>query len=509
MQGNKVYQEKLFTSFQLSGRVPKNNFYRRLKEVLDLSFLYNKTRIYYGDCGQKSLDPIVFYKLCLVGYLENIISDRKLIEHCSMRLDILFFLGFDIDEQLPWHSTLSRTRQLLPEKIFEEVFTYVLSMCVEKGMVSGHTQSMDSAPIKANASMDSVELKVPEHELETHLQKVRYQSRPDRKAKENKATKKQQIITANKQELQALKSRNLNWQKSQDQRPGASNKGAKYTSNKTHYSPTDPDARISVKPGKARKLNYHSNISVDIANHVITDVKAYHADRKDSQILQDATQRLKQRLKNQGLLWRNMLADAGYSSGENYAFLEKENLISYIPKHGTYKGGPEGFTYCKEENYWLCPQGKKVTFRKRKMVGNSLQNHYLTKRGDCKNCPIKQKCIGKGFEKKIGITVYVDEYERNNKRVASKLGRYMKGKRQSTVEPVFGTLTQFMGLRKINTIGIQQASKVMHMSATAYNLKKLLKFITKKAESMTIQANSYFFIFISQLGLINAFLRPK
>jgi len=509
MQGNKVYQEKLFTSFQLSGKVPKNNFYRRLKEVLDLSFLYNKTKIYYGDCGQKSLDPIVFYKLCLVGYLENIISDRKLIEHCSMRLDILFFLGFDIDEQLPWHSTLSRTRQLLPEKIFEEVFTYVLSMCVEKGMVSGHTQSMDSAPIKANASMDSVELKVPEHELETHLQKVRYQSRPDRKAKENKATKKQQIITANKQELQALKSRNLNWQKSQDQRPGASNKGAKYTSNKTHYSPTDPDARISVKPGKARKLNYHSNISVDIANHVITDVKAYHADRKDSQILQDATKRLKQRLKNQGLLWRNMLADAGYSSGQNYAFLEKENLISYIPKHGTYKGGPEGFIYCKEENYWLCPQGKKVTFRKRKMVGNSLQNHYLTKRGDCKNCPIKQKCIGKGFEKKIGITVYVDEYERNNKRVASKLGRYMKGKRQSTVEPVFGTLTQFMGLRKINTIGIQQASKVMHMSATAYNLKKLLKFITKKAESMTIQANSYFFILISQLGLINTFLRPK
>ncbi len=506
MQGKKVYQEKLFSSFQLSRRVPKNNFYRRLKEVLDLSFLYNKTKNYYGDCGQKSLDPVVFYKLCLVGYLENIISDRKLIEHCSMRLDILFFLGFDIDEELPWHSTLSRTRQLLPENIFEQVFTHVLSMCVEKGMVSGHTQTMDSAPIKANASMDSIELKVPQQQLESHLQKVRYQSRPDRKAKTNKASKTQQSIMASDRELQELKSRNLNWQKNQDQRPGASSKGAKYTSNKTHYSPTDPDARISVKPGKARKLNYHSNISVDIANHVITDVKAYHADRKDSLILQDATKRLKQRLRNQGLLWRNMLADAGYSSGENYAFLEKENLVSYIPKHGTYKGGPEGFIYCKDENYWLCPEGKKVTFRKEKMVKNSLQNHYLTKRSDCKNCPIKQKCIGKGFEKKIGITVYVDEYERNNKRVASKLGCYMKGKRQSTVEPVFGTLTQFMGLRKINTIGIQQASKVMHMSATAYNLKKLLKFITKRAESMTIQANRHFFILMSQFGLTNTFL---
>ena len=509
MQGKKVYQEKLFSNFQLSNRVPENNFYRRLKEVLDLSFLYKKTELYYGTSGQKSVDPIVFYKLCIVGYLENIISDRKLIEHCSMRLDILFFLGFDIDEQLPWHSTLSRTRQLFPEEIFEQVFTHVLSMCVGKGMVSGHTQTMDSAPIKANASMDSIELKVPEEQLESHLQKVRYQSRPDRKAKTNKASKTQQSIRASDKELQELKSRNLNWQKNQDQRPGASSKGSKYTSNKTHYSPTDPDARISVKPGKARKLNYHSNISVDTANHVITDVKAYHADRKDSQILQDATKRLKQRLIKQGLLWRNMLADAGYSSGENYAFLEKENLISYIPKHGTYKGGPEGFTYCKDENYWLCPEGKKVTFRKEKMVKNSLQNHYLTKRSDCKNCPIKQKCIGKGFEKKIGITVYVDEYERNNKRVASKLGRYMKGKRQSTVEPVFGTLTQFMGLRKINTIGIQQASKVMHMSATAYNLKKLLKFITKTAESVAIQANRHFSILVSQFSLINGFLSHK
>ena len=165
MQGKKVYQEKLFSSFQLSVRVPKNNFYRRLREVLDLSFLYKQTDACYGTCGQKSIDPVVFYKLCLVGYLENIISDRKLIEHCSMRLDILYFLGFDIDEELPWHSTLSRTRQLFPEAIFEEVFTHVLSMCVEKGMVAGHSQAMDSAPIKAYASMDSLELKVPEEEL--------------------------------------------------------------------------------------------------------------------------------------------------------------------------------------------------------------------------------------------------------------------------------------------------------------------------------------------------------
>jgi hypothetical protein len=105
-----------------------------------------------------------------------------------MRLDILFFIGYDIDEELPWHSTISRTRQLFPEAVFEEVFTRVLTMCVEKGMVSGHTQAIDSAPVKANASMDTLELKVPEEELESHLRKVRHISamdrgRPHRKSK--------------------------------------------------------------------------------------------------------------------------------------------------------------------------------------------------------------------------------------------------------------------------------------------------------------------------------------
>ena len=73
MQGKKDYQEKLFTSFQLSNRIPKENFYYRLKEVLDLSFLYSYTEEFYGKTGQKSIDPVVFFKLCLVGYLDSLI----------------------------------------------------------------------------------------------------------------------------------------------------------------------------------------------------------------------------------------------------------------------------------------------------------------------------------------------------------------------------------------------------------------------------------------------------
>jgi len=102
----------------------------------------------------------------------------------------------------------------------------------------------------------------------------------------------------------------------------------------------------------------------------------------------------------------------------------------------------------------------------------------------CKGCPLRATCLGKVNEKQFSVTYYRAEYERNIERVESREGRYMKGKQQSTVEPVFGTLTQFMGLRKINTIGLGQANKVMHLSAIAYNLKKYLKFGQKRVKSM-------------------------
>ena len=491
MQGKKNYQEQFFSNFQLSDRVPETNFYRRLKGVLDLHFLYKLTKDYYGESGQKSIDPVVFFKLCLVGYLENIISDRRLIAHCSMRLDILYFIGYTIDEELPWHSTISRTRQLFPESVFEEVFTKVLGMCTEKGMVSGHTQTIDSAPVKANASMDTLELKVPAAELEEHLRKVRAMSSmdkemPHRKSKGDKSDKGQRAITASEQERKAIKGRNKKWSKDQDQRPGAGNKGSKYTSNKTHYSPTDPDARISVKPGKARKLNYLGQLSVDTAHHVITDIKAYHADGKDNQQLQDIVKRLQRRLWQQGSIFENCVADTGYSSGENYAFLEKQGLKSFIPPHGTYKGGPTGFKYNEAEDYYVCPQGKVIPFTKEFLDyrTKTKKKEYRARKHVCIDCPVRSSCLGKSAqEKKFSVTYYRAEYERNIARVNSKQGRYMKGKRQSTVEPVFGTLTQFMGLRKINTIGIKQANKVMHLAAIAYNLKKYLKFEQKRSKS--------------------------
>lgn len=118
MQGRKHLTPQLFYNTSLEQLVPPDNFYRLIDKELDLQFLYKATKDYYGSEGQQSIDPVVFFKILLVGYLNNINSDRPLIRYCADSLSIRLFLGYDLNEVLPYHSTISRTRQLFGEKIF-------------------------------------------------------------------------------------------------------------------------------------------------------------------------------------------------------------------------------------------------------------------------------------------------------------------------------------------------------------------------------------------------------
>jgi transposase len=481
MLGQKDYQEKLFLSFSLSKRIPENNFYRRLKHLPDLQFVRDMARPYYGTEGQKSIDPTVFFRIMLIGYLENIVSDRQLIEHISMRMDLLFFIDYDIDDSLPWHSTISRTRRMLPDAIFEEAFDQVLSLCVSSGLVAGHTQAVDSAYIKANASLDSLEKKIPAEDLKNHIQKIKQENdrdeeEPRRKAKKDRSTADQKTIQSTAKQLKDLDTHQKWFEKNGRGPLGSQDHRAQYLSNKTHYSPVDPDARVAVKPGKPRQLYYMSSMSVDTASHVITHIRANYADHKDSLNLIDLVRQTQSRLKKNRLKMDTLLADAGYSNGENYKYLEAQNIKGYIPLHGQYEGTREGFTYEPEHDRWRCSQGKYATMRKIRYQKNHPEKHYLTKRSDCRGCPLASKCIGKSHEKRLRITIYKEYYDRALERSKTRKAQYCKTLRQSTVEPVFGTLINHLGMRKINTRGIESANKIMLMAAMAYNLKKVLRY---------------------------------
>src|SRR6185312_15863133 len=301
MQGTKQYQEKLFTNFHLSERIPQENFYRRLKEVLPLQWLYKTTKKYYGSEGQSSIDPVVFFKLMLIGYLENLGSDRRIISNVSMRLDMLFFIGYDIDEPLPWHSTLSRTRQLYGEDVFKELFKKVLGLCIDKGMVAGKRQAMDSVFVQANASMESLQKKEVLKDVDNYTDELKEEESLPQQTKNGNLP-----AGASGKESD----NNNEWNKSS-------------LSNHTLQSTTDKDARVSVKPGKPRRLNYLVQVSVDTANHVITQIQSDFADKKDSQCLPSLVRNTVDTLSENGLQIEEVLADGNYSSSEALRMLEE------------------------------------------------------------------------------------------------------------------------------------------------------------------------------------------
>lgn len=210
-----------------------------------------------------------------------------------MRMDMFFFLGYDIEQALPWHSTLSRTRNLFGEEVFLELFRKVLCLCVASGMVDGRRQAVDSAFIQANASMSSLVEKQIQEESSDY-----YRQLSENSQETNKEISKDKLKHSDK-----------------------------------FISKSDPDARLSQKQGKVPCLNYLGQISVDTESHVICGAGADFADKKDSDCIEIIVGQAAENLKQNGIQVDEVLADAGYSSGSSLKYLEEAGITSYISPH--------------------------------------------------------------------------------------------------------------------------------------------------------------------------------
>jgi len=140
----------------------------------------------------------------------------------------------------------------------------------------------------------------------------------------------------------------------------------------------------------------------------------------------------------------------------------------------------EGFVYDRENDRYQCHQGKYLPFSYyvTDRIGNR-NKMYSSRVGDCRDCPFKLTCIGKSSRKVLENGEDRWLFEQMHEKMLSKKGRKMRKIRQSTVEPVLGSLINFTGMKRVNTRGLKQANKCMVMAAIAYNLKKLMKFKTK------------------------------
>ena len=457
MQGKKTYQEKLFVNFQLSDHIPVDNFYRRLKEQLDLSFIYPLTAEYYGTEGQKSIDPVVFIKLILVGYLENLNSDRRIIATSRLRLDILYFIDYDLDEELPWHSTLSRTRQLYGEHVFSELFKKVLKQCINKGMVSGRRQAVDGFFIKANASLDSLVEKDILDDAAAY-------------GRELQDNEEQQVPVVKMEKPDEPNDKGL--------------KPKKNPSNDTHYSPSDPYAKMSVKPGKTTALNYLGQVAVDTATHMITHVQAFSADKRDSECLAAVLRKVKHTLLENDIALQEIVADTGYSSADALKALQASGVIGYIPNRGQFNFEREGFTFDVADDCYQCTEGIKLTYKGTYFITGYWMKEYGANRKECKDCPLQYSCSAyKKGRTMIRETIDKPYYDIMHIRMQTRKAKILMKLRQSTVEPVIGTLTNYLGIKRVNTKGLNQANKCLTMAAVAYNLKKMLRYRPKLIQS--------------------------
>jgi transposase len=156
MMGLKERAFAPMVSVSLEELVPQDHFYRHLQRALDLSCVHELVRERYAVAGRASIDPVVFFKLQLVMFFEDMRSERLLMRQVADRLSVRWFIGYDLDEPLPDHSTLSKIRQRYGLDVFRRFFQAIVQRCQEAKLVWGKELYFDSTQVHANADLDSL-----------------------------------------------------------------------------------------------------------------------------------------------------------------------------------------------------------------------------------------------------------------------------------------------------------------------------------------------------------------
>jgi len=166
MMGSKERHFAPLSNVSLEELVPADHFYRRLERTLDVSFVRPFVEETYAGGGRPSIDPVVFFKLQLVMFFEGMRSERLLMRHAADRLSVRWYVGYDLDEPLPDHSSLTRIRTRYGVEMFRRFFEAIVDQCQQAGLVWGKELYVDATKVNANASMDSIK---PRFAVDAHL----------------------------------------------------------------------------------------------------------------------------------------------------------------------------------------------------------------------------------------------------------------------------------------------------------------------------------------------------
>ena len=156
MQGKKEFKQRIYYNINLNSLVPEDHFLKRLERLVSFDFVRDITEDYYSHTGKPSIDPVVLVKMLLIGYLFDTRSERKLVEEISLNLAYRWYIGYDLDEEIPNHSIFSKARVRFGKKLFVDIFEKILVKCIELRLVSREGMLIDFTIVKANASDGSM-----------------------------------------------------------------------------------------------------------------------------------------------------------------------------------------------------------------------------------------------------------------------------------------------------------------------------------------------------------------
>lgn len=466
MMGQRDFEAKLYYQLSLDRLVPQDHLLRRIAAAVDFSFVRPLCRPFYSHTGQPSVDPVVIFKMLLLGYLYGIPSERRLAEEVRLHLGYRWFLGYDIDLPTPDHSVLSKARARFGSSVFEEFFRQSIELCRRAGLLEEGPVYVDSTLLRANASVDSLarrdDVARPPLSVTEYLQRLDDEAAAD----QQRAQQAEEPPPA----------------------PGPSDAagppadaGRPVPPNEAFVSRTDPEATLVDRPEFGRHLAYKAHMAVGgRRGQVITAAVATTGAEADEHLLPDVLWHHR-RLSKQAI--SAAVADAKYGTTLNYLYLEHAGIPAFIPttrfgNQHTGIWGREHFQWLPDEDVFLCPAGERL--RRYSNMKGTQRVRYQAPKGSCVVCPHRAQCAPSGIERSLHRSWALDLVETAQERMASPLGKRRLVERKIYIEGTFGLAKELHGLRRTRFRGRRRVQIQLWLTAAAMNIKRAVRSRARK-----------------------------
>ena len=281
--------------------VALNNLFRRHSFDQFVEGLIETSGIFADGVGRPSVAPGIYFRMSLVGYFEGLSSERGIAWRCADSMSLREFLGYELTQETPDHSTLSRWRRKLPEKAHREVFEWVVKMAREEGILKGRKVAIDATTLEANAAMKTIVRKADGATYQDYLKKL---------------AKAEGIEHPTPKDLQRMDRK----------------RRGKKVSNRNWKSKTDGHARIArLKDGRTR-MAYKVENAMDIESRITVASEVHAADQGDSKTIGKTLLSADETVMNAGVAGgiTDAIADRGYHADTVLEEMEIKGYRAYI-----------------------------------------------------------------------------------------------------------------------------------------------------------------------------------